>query len=954
MTPAFLSTTIARELSNHLWQSTLFAFVAALLALALRRYPARARYWLWLSASAKFLIPFSLLIAIGAHIPRPTHSTPTQTTAYVTIDEFSQPFTDSPTLTPPIPTNPAPAPTHHYLTLPNLLAALWLIGFLTILTRWLVQLRRIAKSIRNATPLRTGRVPETLRRIERLAHLKNPIPILSSPKSMEPASMEPGVFGVLRPVLLWPEAISPHLDDAHLEAILAHEAAHVRRRDNLTALLPMLVEAIFWFHPLVWGMESQLVKERERACDEEVLLLCHHPQAYAESILKVCELCIESPLTCVSGITGADLKRRIVQIMTAPIARKLTLGAKLLLLTAASLAIAMPILLGHATAAQRMMLAAIKVAPKPVQIAAQAMIAEVQPPSTVETATPQPASAPADNAAAAPDDDALGPEFEVATIRPANRNDGRRWFGMRVDPSGGWSGSAVALGLLVRWAYIDGPGKGNVTTDRDAPKWISSDSFDINAKVDDAHMAGWDKMSEAQRMERVKPMIRRLLADRFHLKLRVEMRDTPVYALVQAKGGAHVKEVSAPEPVEGDPMEAHAKWMADNPGKPVPGSIMCTGSTCTGNAVRIIDSIGQITASSRADRIVVDETGLKGYYDISFTQPGRDDDSAMAEIEDDLGMKFVPRTVPMKTYVIVSAEKPSVDGAELPNPPTPPLTPVSFAQTNPAGDSNTSSLPLMTFEVATIRKSPPDGNFMSMPQGTPANFSARMCTVESMIGFAYNIPYSQVMSDNPKYLFNPHSPNLLGGPDWVSTDKYDLTAKADEATIQAWDKLPPGEQKEELRHMLQTLLTDRFKLTMRHETREMPVWALEVAKGGPKLTPAPGPPPVLNDGSDPSKPYESPWKMDLGLLSGRARTMDELAQVLWGKREIESRKVLDRTGLTGRYNFTLKWAPEDDPGDGSGPSLFTAIQEQLGLKLESTKTPLDVLVIDHIDRPSEN
>jgi uncharacterized protein (TIGR03435 family) len=260
----------------------------------------------------------------------------------------------------------------------------------------------------------------------------------------------------------------------------------------------------------------------------------------------------------------------------------------------------------------------------------------------------------------------------------------------------------------------------------------------------------------------------------------------------------------------------------------------------------------------------------------------------------------------------------------------------------------------MTFEVATIRKSPPDGNFMSMPQGTPANFSARMCTVESMIGFAYNIPYSQVMSDNTKYLFNPHSPNLLGGPDWVSTDKYDLTAKADEATIQAWDKLPPGEQKEELRHMMQILLADRFKLTMRHETREMPVWALEVAKGGPKLTPAPGPPPVLNDGSDPSKPYESPWKMDLGLLSGRARTMDELAQVLWGKREIQSRKILDRTGLTVRYNFTLKWAPEDDPGDGSGPSLFTAIQEQLGLKLESTKAPLDVLVIDHIDRPSEN
>jgi hypothetical protein len=305
--------------------------------------------------------------------------------------------------------------------------------------------------------------------------------------------MEPGVFGILRPVLLWPEAISPHLDDAHLEAILAHEAAHVRRRDNLSALLPMLVEALFWFHPLVWWMESQLIKERERACDEEVLLLCHHPQAYAESILKVCELCIESPLTCVSGITGADLKRRIVQIMTARIARKLSLGAKLLLLTAASLAIAMPILLGHATAAQRMMLAAVNAAPAPIRTAAHAMIALEQTPPTGEIAEAQPPSAPADNAAPAADDDALGPEFEVATIRPANRNDGRRWFGMKVDPSGRLTASAETLSSLVWFSYVGFGTNGRVDG---GPKWADTDEFDINAKVDEANMAGWDTLSD--------------------------------------------------------------------------------------------------------------------------------------------------------------------------------------------------------------------------------------------------------------------------------------------------------------------------------------------------------------------------------------------------------------------------------------------------------------------------
>ena len=182
---------------------------------------------------------------------------------------------------------------------------------------------------------------ETLRRIEKLARIQRPIAVLSSS-----GSMEPGIFGVLRPVLLWPEAISFHLDDAQLEAVLAHEAAHVRRRDNLTSLFHMLVEATFWFHPLVWWMESQLVKERERACDEEVLLLCP-PQAYAESILKVCELCIESPLTCVSGITGAALKRRVVQIMTAAAARKLGVGARLMLVATGMMVVAAPFMLGQ-------------------------------------------------------------------------------------------------------------------------------------------------------------------------------------------------------------------------------------------------------------------------------------------------------------------------------------------------------------------------------------------------------------------------------------------------------------------------------------------------------------------------------------------------------------------------------------------------------------------------------
>jgi beta-lactamase regulating signal transducer with metallopeptidase domain len=96
---------------------------------------------------------------------------------------------------------------------------------------------------------------------------------------------EPGVFGVFRPVLLLPDGIATELDAEELQAILAHELCHVRRRDNLATMMHMVVEAMFWFHPLVWWLGARLMEERERACDEEVLRSGSEPEAYAEGIL---------------------------------------------------------------------------------------------------------------------------------------------------------------------------------------------------------------------------------------------------------------------------------------------------------------------------------------------------------------------------------------------------------------------------------------------------------------------------------------------------------------------------------------------------------------------------------------------------------------------------------------------------------------------------------------------
>jgi bla regulator protein BlaR1 len=300
-------------MANHLWQSTLFGAAVWGLTLALRKNRAALRYWLWLAASIKFLVPFSLLVSAGSHMGwRPTPAIAPPRVAVV-MTQIGQPFTIAPAS--------APAPS----VLPKLLMAVWFFGAGAGLLFWLRCLWRIRAIERAAAPL----------------PLDLPIPVRSSP-----ARIEPGVFGIRRPVLVLPDGITARLTPEQFAAVLAHELCHVRRRDNLTAAIHMMVEVVFWFHPLVWWIRTQLAAERERACDEEVVRTAGDPQVYAEGILNVCKFYLESPAACVSGITGADLKRRIAEILSGQVAHSLTLPNKLLLATAAVAAIAVPLAIG--------------------------------------------------------------------------------------------------------------------------------------------------------------------------------------------------------------------------------------------------------------------------------------------------------------------------------------------------------------------------------------------------------------------------------------------------------------------------------------------------------------------------------------------------------------------------------------------------------------------------------
>jgi bla regulator protein blaR1 len=311
-----MNSTTSIYILNHLWQSTLFAGFAGLLTLLLRRNGARARYWLWLAASVKFLIPFMLLVTAGSYFDLGSKAPNAPA-----VVAFEQVF-EAPTLNL---TAPPAIPPQTPSRVPSLLLVTWLCGFLTVLIRWSRQWRRIRAAVHAATPL----------------DFALPMRVLSSS-----TLLEPGVFGVVRPVLLLPQGIGERLTPKQMLAVVAHELCHVRCHDNLCAAIQMLVEAAFWFHPLVWWIGKRMVDERERACDEEVLRQGSDPQLYAESILKVCTLYLESPLACVAGVTGSNLRKRIRGIMTNRMAQKLDRPRKLIIAISGIAALATPIVFG--------------------------------------------------------------------------------------------------------------------------------------------------------------------------------------------------------------------------------------------------------------------------------------------------------------------------------------------------------------------------------------------------------------------------------------------------------------------------------------------------------------------------------------------------------------------------------------------------------------------------------
>jgi len=443
-----------------------------------------------------------------------------------------------------------------------------------------------------------------------------------------------------RPVLLVPEGIEDHLTQRQLDAVLAHELCHVRRCDNARAAVHMLVEAVFWFHPLVWWIGARLVEERERACDEEVLRLGGDPQVYAEGILNVCKRYAEAPLACVSGVSGSDLRRRIESIILGTPGRPLTFGKRLVLGGTATAVFALPLMAG-------------------------ALQVPVSPGEAVD-----------------PD-----LRFEVASIKPHDASSGVVL--MRTLP-----GRFEALNVLVRQLLPQAllmPEDRIVPDARiiGAPNWVDSERYTINAKLP----AGAPQSG-------VSVMLTNLLKDRFKLATHTETRELPVFHLVLARSdgrlGPNLKESSAEcqamiASSGGGPGGADTRpaLLPGTPGGPPlfdPVTKPC-GSGRSGPGILggggypiswLVQKLSELTR-----RPVIDKTGLGGLYDFALTfasEPGMyripggmplppmpatatdpDAPSLSTALLEQLGLKLENQRGPVDVVVIDRLERPTPD-----------------------------------------------------------------------------------------------------------------------------------------------------------------------------------------------------------------------------------------------------------------------------------------------------
>jgi len=580
------------ELANHLWQSTLFAVAVGLLTLMYRRNHASVRYWLWFSASVKFFIPFTVLMALGDRLEWASSAPQIATPAVsATLAQVSRPFVVDPGMA-FVAVQGAPGGFDWFALA---IFGVWASGTIAMTVVRFRTWRQIRAAVRASSPWTITSLP-----------MPAGVAVRSTP-----GVMEPGVVGLWRPLLLVPSGIDDDLTPRQLAAVLTHELCHIKRRDNVTAAVHMIAEAAFWFHPLVWWIGSRLVDERERACDEEVVRTCGEPQTYAEGIVNVCRRYVGSPLTCVSGVSGSNVKNRIRDIMTNRAVANLSVAKKAVLAGVGTVAVVVP------------------------------MLAQSVPlPSATE------------------------PRFEVASVKRATETSGKVRVGDQIwtsagasfKPGGAFEAVNATLESIIRLAY----GLREFET-LGAPEWINTDRFDIQAR-------GPQGAVESDGPRRLQS----LLSERFALKAHRETRDRPIYALVLARAngslGPRLRQSQVPS------TSGLGNGQCTPPGPPGPFNMRLCGVTMAQFVARYLPMYTGRTIVDRTgltggfDLVLdFDTRSIPGVGPAGGLPPApqagepaaTDAVSIFTALEEQLGLKLEPQTAPAEVLVIDHVERPT-------------------------------------------------------------------------------------------------------------------------------------------------------------------------------------------------------------------------------------------------------------------------------------------------------
>jgi uncharacterized protein (TIGR03435 family) len=701
----------------------------------------------------------------------------------------------------------------------------------------------------------------------------------------------PATSGVGRHTILFPLDVDGWAD-ADVVCAAVHEVEHVRRADCVVNAVTRVICAIYWFHPLVWIAWRRLGLEAERACDDAVLRRAE-AATYADQLVTLAgRLSGNARHPLLAMANRSDLVRRVAAVLDPRQAR------------------------GHAGAAASLAIA----------IGATVLITTLSPLQAVHSAA---------GLTIAQDPGGDVPSFEVATIR-VNRSGDRRASHDIVPASGRLTITNVTVRDLIQEAY----GVQLLSQLVNVPEWASRTRVDVVARAASA--------APARTLQR---MLQPLLAEHFKLVVRRETRDMEVLAMVPANPGQLGPQLRRND-TACDDLVGTAGGFAR-----APEGASNEKGTCgilPGGAGRIVarglDMAGLAAFIGTAPgRMVIDRTGLTGRFDVDLTYtpsafsaealaqrpggappPGVDPSgpSLLTALREQLGLRLDAVRAPVDVLVIERAEPLSVDA--------PAAVPAAQAPSRRP-----------TFDVVAIRQNT-SGTGAPTTRIEGGRFIASNVTLQQLISDAYRMP-------------------VAGGPEWIKDVRGPI--RPGQIRFDVTATIPPESPASRIPLMLRTMLAERFKLAVHVETQEREAYALvhtrEDKRLGAQLTlstqqcqveieAGPLRAPVRRVTED-GKPVCGVM-MGPAVIRGGGLTLRFLANALAGP---AGRTVVDRTGLEGAFDFELRYAPAaardgGPPPSDDRPSIFVAVQEQLGLKLEPTTAPVEMLVVDSVSMPTEN